>query len=135
MTSATSHNRLKLLYRLECIGVRRNELLQDLVDVARIELLEFDLHEDAATLIAHALADRIADYWGGQSISFPRDRQWHLGIKELELYDLWSSGVTLPELTRRSGMTSRGLRKALARIQRKLRKQSQKHQSDLFRDE
>lgn len=108
--------------RLDRIDVRRNELLQDMVDVARHEMEEFGLAHDAATLIAHALADRIADYWGGQSIAFPRDRQWQLAKKELELYDAWASGVTLPELTRRSGMTERGLRKALSRIQRKMRR-------------
>ena len=111
--------RLKLLQRMEQLDVRRNELLADIVDVIRHELTLFDVDHSAATLVAHAMADRLADFWGGMTISFPRDYQWKLSQRELEIHDMFK-GNNWAELIRHSGMTERGLRKMLIRIERKL---------------
>lgn len=124
--------RLKLLRRMEQLDVRRNELLQDLVDLARKRLVELGATDVAAELVAHDLADMVAALWGGQSLSFPRDRDWFLTQRDLEFYERWSRGDRLHELTRDSGMTERGMRIVLERISAKLRRQARKDQSDLF---
>jgi Mor family transcriptional regulator len=124
--------RIKLLQRMEQLDVRRNELLQDIVDAAIKRLIDLGTPEVAAQLVAHDLADLVAEQWGGQSLSFPRDRDWFLSQRDLEYYDRWDRGAKLHELTRDSGMTERGMRFVLERIQRKLRRQSRKDQTDLF---
>lgn len=124
--------RIKLLLRMEQLDVRRNELLQDVVDAAVKRLVDLGAPEVAAQLVAHDVADLVAELWGGQSLSFPRDREWFLSQRELEYYDRWDKGAKLHELTRDSGMTERGMRKMLERIQNKLRRQARKDQTDLF---
>jgi Mor family transcriptional regulator len=124
--------RIKLLRRMERLGLRRNDMLQDLVDTAKARLLDLGLPDVAADLVAHDIVDQVADVWGGQSMSFPRDYQWFLAQRELEFYDRWARGEPLADLTRDSGMTERGMRKMLERIQRKLRRQAHKEQTDLF---
>lgn len=124
--------RIKLLQRMEQLDVRRNELLQDMVDAAVKRLVDLGAPDVAAQLVAHDLADLVAALWGGQSLSFPRDRDWFLSQRDLEYYDRWDRGAKLPELTRDSGMTERGMRIVLERIQRKLRRQARKDQNDLF---
>lgn len=124
--------RIKLLLRMEQLDVRRNELLQDMVDTVTKRMVELGATDVAAQLVAHDMADLVAQMWGGQSLSFPRDRDWFLSQRELEFYDRWDKGAKLHELTHDSGMTERGMRKMLERIQRKLRKQARKDQTDLF---
>lgn len=98
---------------------KRNELLSDLVAVAEDVLQEYDVAESVATVTANALADRLADHWGGQNISFPKDFHWKLAQLEVEIYDGFD-GRNYDELARRYGMTERGIRKLIARVRAKI---------------
>ena len=129
---ADVQQRIKLLQRMRQLDMRRNELLQDMVDVVVKRLVDLGATDVAAELVAHDLADLVATQWGGQSLSLPRDRDWYLSQRDLEFYDRWDKGAKLHELTRDSGMTERGMRMVLERIQHKLRKQARKDQTDLF---
>ncbi len=113
------------------MGERRNELLTDLVAVAARHLVEHDVPAVTAEIVANTLADRLADYWGGQSLTFPRDFRWKLAKVELEIYDRFT-GNNLEELVREYNMTERGLRKLLRRVDGKLAKQRAVHQTDFF---
>jgi len=99
---------------------RRNELLTDLVDIARRVLRDHDIPEELASVASNAVADRLADHWGGQNITFPKDYFWRLAKVELSIYDDWAKGATPPELAMKYRMTERGVRKLIARVRAKI---------------
>lgn len=104
------------------MGERRKELLTDLVAIAVRVLVENEVPPLVAEIAANTMADRLADYWGGQSLTFPRDFRWKLAKIELEIYDRFT-GRNYEELIRAFNMTDRGLRKLLRRVEDKLAKQ------------
>lgn len=52
---------------------RRLDLLTDVADHAAAILIEFGLSKEAAALAGESIADNLANNWGGQVMSFPRD--------------------------------------------------------------
>ena len=110
---------------------KRNALLEDVIGVTATYLEEHEVPPTVAVLVAHALADRLSDYWGGQVITFPRDHLYKLAKLELEIYDQFS-GDNYDELARARGMTERGVRKLISRVRAKLAKQRPDNQPDLL---
>lgn len=112
-------------------GVKRNALLEDVVRVAAAQMVEHEVPENVAAIAAHALADHLSDYWGGQVIVFPRDYLYKLAKLELEIYRKFD-GHNYDELARAYGMTDRGVRKLISRVRAKLAKQRPNNQGDLL---
>lgn len=98
---------------------RRNELLTDMMALAQRLLQDHEVGATDALVIASALADRLADHWGGQNITFPKDFRWKLARLELEIYDFYN-GTNLGETAFKFNITERGLRKLIARARKKL---------------
>lgn len=103
---------------------KRNELFADVVTAAERLLQEYDLDNKAASLIANSLADHLADHWGGQNLSFPKDYRRKLSERELEVFDRFS-GDNYDTLARDFNMTERGMRKLIARVRDRLRRNAQ----------
>ena len=112
-------------------GTKRNALLADVIELTTAHLEEHEVSPAAAAVTASALADRLADYWGGQVIVFPRDFLYKLAKLEIEIYGNFT-GHNHDELARSYRMTTRGIRKLIARVRAKLAKQSQSSQGDLL---
>lgn len=107
---------------------RRNELLTDMMALAEQTLTEHGVGSNESVLIASALADRLADHWGGQNITFPKDFRWKLNRLELEIYDFYNGG-NLGETALKFNITERGLRKLIARARKKI---VNRNQRDIF---
>lgn len=103
---------------------KRNELFQDVVALTDGELRQFGVDEKASTLIANALADKLADFWGGQNITFPKDYKRKLSARELEVYERFD-GSNFDVLAKEFGMTERGMRKLIKRVRERLRRNAQ----------
>lgn len=103
---------------------RRNELLTDMASLTENLLREHDVPAADAVVIASALVDRLADHWGGQNITFPKDFRWKLANMELEIYSYYD-GTNLGETALKFGITERGLRKLIARARKRLVSRSQ----------
>jgi Mor family transcriptional regulator len=133
MTDLKAHqqSRLRTLERLDKLSEPRTELLADVVDQIEAELLDFEVPAIPAKLIANAVADRLAEHWGGQTLSFPRDYMWKLVQRELEIYDLFN-GSNMPDIIRASGLSDRGAHKLIKRFRQRLARQSRKDQGDMF---
>ena len=112
-------------------SLKRNALLEDVIEVTAAQLKEHEIPPTVAALAAHALADRLSDYWGGQVIVFPRDYLFKLAKLELEIYGQFI-GDNYDELARAHGMTVRGVRKLITRVRAKLAKQRPDNQPDLL---
>ncbi|MBB2775045.1 UNVERIFIED_ORG: Mor family transcriptional regulator [Comamonas terrigena] len=109
---------------------RRHQLLLDMIDVSSAHLTDH-VPEDAAKLIAESLADRLADYWGGQLINFPKDYRWKLSQREQKIYSEFN-GVNYGALAAKYGMCERGLRKLLARVRDRMQHEHQSAQLSLM---
>ena len=105
--------------------LKRHEVLQELQDVIARQLMELDTAPDAASVTASSVVDYLSTYWAGQVVSFPKDVQYKLTLKELEIYDQYD-GRNKDDLARRYGMTPRGMGKLLKRIREKIRAQNAK---------
>lgn len=103
---------------------KRNELFEDFAASAERLLREYELAPAAAGLIASALADHLADHWGGQNLNIPKDYRRKLSARELEAYARFD-GENFDTLAREFGMTERGMRKLIARVRDRLRRNSQ----------
>ena len=69
---------------------------------------------------------------GGQVVSIPKDYVWRLSQKELLIYDQFT-GSNYDELARSHGFTVRGMRKLIARVKDKIKRQHRDdRQADLL---
>lgn len=108
------------------VAIRRHDFYQELADVCERFLIDQGVSPDVANLLTTALVDHLADYWGGQVISFPKDVGYKLSVKELEVYDKFS-GVNADDLAREYGMSIRGMNKLLARVREKIKASRESH--------
>ena len=109
---------------------RRHQLLVDVIDVTSAHLAQH-LPEEAAKLVADSLADRLADYWGGQLINFPKDYRWKLSQREQKIYSEFN-GYNYGDLASKYGMCERGLRKLLGRVHKRIGREQQSAQLNLM---
>ena len=100
---------------------RRHQLLTDLIDVSSAHLADH-VPAEAAMLIAESLADRLADYWGGQLINFPKDYRWRLSQREAKIFREFN-GFNYDELASKYGMCERSVRKLLHRVRTRMKKE------------
>lgn len=99
---------------------RRHELYADLMALVTQQLVEYGVGDNEAALIASALADRMADHWGGQNITFPKEYRRKLTRLEAEIYQA-HHGDNLSVLAQRYDISERGLRKLIARVTQRIR--------------
>jgi Mor family transcriptional regulator len=106
VVSATESNKMK---------ARRAELLTD-VAVKIAELIEdYGLPADVAEQLGHASADVLAEKWGGQYITFPKDFYFRLSRREAAILDEFRSGASYPSLAAKYNMHERSIRRLIAR--------------------
>lgn len=71
--------------------------------------------EAGAEHLGAAVADALAEDFGGEVLSFPKDAAFKLSIREREILEKHRAGATFQELRIEYRMTERGIRKLLAR--------------------
>jgi Mor family transcriptional regulator len=105
---------------------KRNELFVDVVATTERLLQEHGVGEKAATLIANDLADHMADHWGGQNMCIPKDYRRKLVARELEIYQRFD-GTNYDTLAKEYGMYDRSIRRVIARVRDRLRRNADGH--------
>jgi len=99
---------------------RRHELYADLMDLVQRLLTEHGTGKNEAALIACDLADRLANHWGGQNITFPKEYRRKLTHLEAEIYQKYQ-GSNLSVLAQTYNISERGLRKMIDRVTKRIR--------------
>jgi Mor family transcriptional regulator len=102
---------------------RRHALYEGMVSYVTQNLLEYGLGGAAAEAVANAIADHLADYWSGQTITFPKEYQRRLSKRDVEIYERYN-GPNRAELARELGISERSLYKLIARVRRRLKDQA-----------
>lgn len=99
---------------------RRAELLSDLATHTAAIVQEYGLEADVAEQVGAALADFVADHWGGQIITIPKDHAFRLSQRDRLILGEFN-GANHAELARRYKMAERSIYKLLARAIRRER--------------
>lgn len=73
------------------------------------------LDESSCEHIGAAVADGLAEDFGGEVLSFPKDSAYKLSIRERTILEAHRCGTPLRKLMKDYDMTERGLRKLLKR--------------------
>lgn len=94
---------------------RRSELLTSAAATAAEMARAFGVPEDQAEQIGAAIADSLADSWGGQTVYFPIDAAYQLSPRDRAILDAHRRGTTVAKLARDNSMSEQGIRKLLRR--------------------
>lgn len=92
----------------------RSELLSDTASHAARVAQDLGIAEALAEQVGAAIADHLAEHWGGQVVNIPKDHFYKLSKRELEIMAAFN-GHNFADLAREYGMTTRGIRKLVAR--------------------
>lgn len=93
----------------------RAELLQWVSEHCAHLLTEYGIDADLAEQAGCALADDLAEEWGGQVISFPKDHFYHLAKRDQELLAAHRAGESMAAIAMRMRITARAVRKIIKR--------------------
>lgn len=113
------------------MAVKRHELFEDVMALVEKTLVEHDVKSFHAGIAGAAVADRLADHWGGQNFTFPKDSRRKLTKRELQIFDDWS-GDNWSDLARKYDMAERTVRRVIARIKAKLKAARDEAQLDML---
>lgn len=108
----------------------RNALLTDVAAGAAVVMQDHGIAVEVAEQAGAAIADLLADNWGGQIVTVPKDHAFRLAIRDQEILAAFD-GTNLQELAKRYDMTERGVRKLLVRAHKR---QRDLYQGKLFDD-
>lgn len=97
--------------------VRRSELLTSVAASATELARDFGLPDNVAEQVGAAVADTIAEQWGGQVLSIPKDFHFKLSQRDREILEHRRQGATAQEIARQYNMHVRSVRRLLRRAE------------------
>lgn len=100
------------------MGMRRHELLEDIHSRVSELVQEFGLTEDVADQVGCAIADHLAENWGGQNFTIPMDHHFRISKRDQAIYDKFN-GRNHHILAKEFNMTVRGIYKVIKRVRAK----------------
>lgn len=106
----------------------RHELLNDLVVQATDILAGCNIPNDKAEYCALAIANHMADHWGGLLIYFPKDDVFRIASRDIDIYNEFN-GTNHAELARKYDICQRTVYKIITKMRAQL---NTKNQPDLF---
>ncbi|MEO6917645.1 MAG: Mor transcription activator family protein [Collimonas sp.] len=109
----------------------RRELLADVASHASEIAAAHGVKADIADLIGATVADHLAEHWGGQVISIPRDYYYKLSDLHLQIYTEFK-GNNHMELVRKYGISLQWIYKLIKRVHMR---EMDKRQPRLFDDD
>ncbi|MBS0598176.1 MAG: DNA-binding protein [Proteobacteria bacterium] len=94
---------------------RRAEMYAQVADRAKETALSLGICADLAEHIGAAVADGLAEDFGGQMMSFPLGSAYRLSRRELSILADHAGGMSWQHLIRKYHMTERGIRLLIRR--------------------
>lgn len=106
----------------------RHELLDGIVEAAKMLACDFGMESEKAEQLGNAIADWVADTHGGTTLVIPMDYHFHRSKRDFEMYNKFT-GHNYSQLARDYGIHDRSVRRIIGRIQKLIVKKSQ---ADMF---
>lgn len=107
----------------------RHELLSDVACQVTNELKAFGIDPEVAGQVGDAIANHLAEHWGGQSICYPKDHIFKINARDQEIYARFN-GTNHGQLAREYKLSVRAVYTLLKRVQKRMTDRAQ-HQLDL----
>lgn len=107
---------------------RRHELLSDVALNMKLLAIEHGVSEEIAEQLGINAANFLAEHWGGQMLSIPKDHFFKLAERDELIYADFK-GNNWSELIRKYNMTENGIRRVINRVHKRI---INKLQPDLF---
>lgn len=108
----------------------RSELLDDVAAHAKNVLADHGIANDVAEQCGVALAEFLAEHWGGQLINFPKNFLYKLAQRDMAIYEEFT-GHNHAKLASKYNMSVRGIYKLVTRAHKRIVAEKQ---PDLFPD-
>lgn len=102
---------------MKTMAVRRAELYEHIADRAAEVARDLGVAAELAEHLGHAIVDAFVEDVGGEVLSFPKDDTYKLSKREMEILAAHREGASFAELSKRYGMSDRGMRKLIKRAQ------------------
>lgn len=106
----------------------RHELLNDLVVQANDILVGYNVPKEKAEHCALAIANHMANHWGGLLIYFPKDDVYRIASRDIDMYNEFN-GTNHAELARKYDICQRTVYKIITKMRALT---TAKNQPDLF---
>lgn len=94
---------------------RRCELLADVHAHVRVIATDHGVDESVADQLGCAVADHLAESWGGMNFTIPKDHSYKLSARDLEIWEQFD-GRNHHTLAKRHGLTVRAIYKIIKRV-------------------
>ncbi|MEX2475030.1 Mor transcription activator family protein [Marinobacter sp.] len=105
----------------------RHELLRDLSDQVQTMLTDYGVSAEVAEQTACALANHMAEHWGGQLINFPKDTSYKISQRDRDIWEDFN-GRNHPHLAQKYNLSQR----AIYDIVKRMKRFAMEDQIDLF---
>lgn len=89
---------------------RRAELFTDVIAHVGKQLRDLGIDAQRADQIGHALADHLAEHWGGQVISIPVEHAIKLSVRDRQILSDRAEGMSIAQLSAKWKLTDSALR-------------------------
>lgn len=96
----------------------RHELLSDVAVHATDILLAHGVDPSVADQAGCSVANHLAEHWGGQVISYPKDYLFKLSKRDLQIYDEFD-GTNHSTLSRKYDVSVRAIYKIIKRTRKR----------------
>ncbi|WP_420554018.1 Mor transcription activator family protein [Neptuniibacter marinus] len=106
----------------------RSELLDEVSSYTTKILTDHGIDDAVAEQSGFALAEFLAEHWGGQLINFPKNHLYKLARRDMQIYNEFN-GRNYPQLARKHNMSIRGMYKLIERVHKRRLAETQ---PDLF---
>lgn len=110
---------------------RRAALLSSVAECAEELARDFGLTAEIAEQMGAAVADALAEQWGGEVITIPKDFHYGLSRRDLAILEQRRKGTSPQEIAKLYGMHIRSVYRLLKRSELRYREQ---RQTELFRE-
>ena len=97
---------------------RRHELLSDIHAQATTIIQDHGINQDIADQVGCAIADYLAQNWGGQNFTIPKDHYYKVANRDMEIYGKFN-GRNYHTLARQYSLSVRAIYKIIKRIRAK----------------
>lgn len=97
------------------MGHVRHEFLADIVDHISTILKENSIDDEKADATALDVANHLANHWGGQNFSFPKDYTYKVSQRDLAIFQE-ANRDNIHEVARRNGISVNAVYRAIKRI-------------------
>lgn len=95
----------------------RHELLTDVADQISVILKEYNVDPVKAEQAGAAVSNHLAEHWGGQLITFPKDHLYKITQRDLQIFQEVDAH-NIHEVARKYNLTTNAIYRVIKRIRR-----------------